>query len=348
MQESHNSKDNFLQIINSFTPWINQENPIYPVNRYIIRRNISGLPFSDKILKTDAKAICDKLKDILFSLFPEGYFFHTNELIDTDIHILFEHLFIPNREKLHPQGGIFICPKNNLVAIIHLEDHLTFFLYDRDGKSSKIDQQIQELDEQFQKESPFAFSDKFGYITSSTVYLGTGLSKEAMLHTPAVNYFNKYVNKNDKVLINGLNGENSHLHNCVIIYNKYCLGISEANIINHIDQVAIDLKNHELSAREKLLTSPDKKLYNKLSKDFGLALFSKSLEFNEALELASSIDLAISLNLIENCQKPFFFDIFFYLRRAHLNTYFSNLDISIGEKRSLFIKEKIKNLNPNF
>ena len=64
------------------------------------------------------------------------------------------------------------------------------------------------------------------------------------------------------------------------------------------------------------------------------------------MQMASSIDLGIKLGVLESTNKTFFFDMFFSLRRAHLEAYFSDDDSSIEEKRANFFKEKIKDLKP--
>lgn len=344
MQAQNNPNTSIQDVLFNFSPWINNKNPSYPLNRYILRRNIAGFAFSEKISKADASSISQKLSKILYELYPNGQYFKSNEVKDKSTHLLFEHLFIPNREKLHPEGGIFIDIENNFIAIFHLEDHLTVFFHDTELQGEKILLQISALDEKIQEHIPLAYSDKFGFITASTANLGTGLAKEAILHAPAINILHKEIEENDKVFIHGLHAEKNALHNLVIAANKYCLGISEKNIISNVDEVAKNIYSEEIASKKQLQTSPPKDFLNTLSKNFGLVSFCKSLEFHEALNIASSIDLAISLDLLQSPNKTFFFDLFFSLRRAHLEAFFSKDNIPIEEKRALLFKEKIKDL----
>ena len=64
------------------------------------------------------------------------------------------------------------------------------------------------------------------------------------------------------------------------------------------------------------------------------------------MQMASTVDLGIKLGAFESDSKTFFFDMFFSLRRAHLEAYFSDQDTPIEEKRAQLFKEKIKDLKP--
>ena len=252
MQAQNNASPSLEDILFSFSPWINNKNPSYPLNRYILRRNIGGFAFSEKISKADASSISKKLENILRKIYPNGKYFKSCELDDSSAHLLFEHLFIPNRESLHPEGGVFINVETNFIAIFHLEDHLTLFFHDNDLCPEQILQTISTIDEKIQVDIPFAFSDKFGFITSSAVNLGTGLAKEAILHAPAINILQTKVVENTKVLIHGLNSEKNALHNLIIASNKYSLGISEKNITSNVDEVAKSIYSAEVFSKKTI------------------------------------------------------------------------------------------------
>jgi|GEM_PF-3061468 len=334
----------FKEVLERFTPWINSASPIYPLNRYVLRRNVAGFPFSERISKNDAKLVGEKLKHLLFSLFPEGLYFKSSELEQGSSQLFFEHLFISHQEVLHPEGGIFIDPNSKVVAIIFLEDHLTFFIHDQKHCSEEMLSFLHFLNEKMEERVPFAFSEKFGFLTSSSSTLGTGLSKEAILHLPAINLLDKTIEESDHTLIHGLNAEKKALHNLIITTNKYCLGVSEKHICSHVQSIAKTLVESEISAHEALKKNPPKELLNTISKHYGQILFCKSLEFHEALDIASSIDLAICLGWIESKTNTYYFDLFFPVRRAHLEAFSPHHSFSIEEKRAALFKEKSEDL----
>lgn len=346
MQAQPNNILSFQEVLKQFSPWVNAKSPSYPLNRYVLRRNVSGLAFSEKISKLDASSVAQKLMHSLFKIFPSGYYFKASELTDKNFHLLFEHLFLANRESLPAEGGVFIDLEHNIIVLIHLEDHLTIFFHDNHFCAEKMFDLITSTDEQLGEEVPFAFSDKFGFITASALTIGTGLSKEAMIHAPAINFLNSAIEKNDKVDIHGLYSEKEVLHDLIITTNKYCLGTSEKNISRHVDEAAKKIHAIEIDAREQMKKLAPKNLYNTFAKTYGAITFCKGLEFHEAMQMASIIDLGIELGAFENPSKTFFFDLFFSLRRAHLEAYFSDQDIPIEEKRAQLFKEKIKDLKP--
>lgn len=344
MQTQPNRPSTFEEVFSNFSPWENKENPSYPLNRYILRRNIAGFPFAEKISKADAKNISDKLASSLLEIFQSGQFFSGEELTDKNFHFLFEHLFLSNRDHLPKEGGVFIDLESKVIALILLEDHLTIFFHDTSFAAEKIFAQINSVDEKIGTSIPYAFSDTFGYITSSALNMGTGLSKEAIIHAPATNFLNKQIIGNKKVQVHGLNNEKEVLHNLVITTNKYCLGTSEKNISREVDQTANAIIEIEKKSKEEIKELKSKDLYNTFSKNFGAITFCKSLEFHEAMQMASNIDLGIELGAFESPNKTLFFDLFFALRRAHLETYYPDDQSSIEEKRAKLFKEKIKDV----
>lgn len=343
MPTPHDEKASFTKALKEFSPWRNVKNPTYPLNRYILRRNVSGFPFAEKLSKKDGDTLREKLINVLFTTFPNGAAYKSEELKDNEMQLLYEHLFLANREPLHEEGAIFIDHTQNFIALIHLSDHLTLFYHDNDLGSQTLHDTILKNDEKMQKTLPFAFSDHFGYITAQAINLGTALSAEAIIHAPAINFLNEDVEVDDKVTIHGLASEKQVLHDLIIVTNKYCLGLSEKNIIDKVFEAGKLLCEKELAAQQKIKENKD--YLNALSKDFGQALYAKSLPFHDALSLASSLDLGLSLGLIHGENKTLFFDLFFSLRRAHLTAFSSNdPESSIEEKRALHFKDSIKNL----
>lgn len=348
MQAAHKPLPSFSQTILAFTPWTNPSRPSYPLNRYVLRRNFAGFAFSERLSSKDANLISEKLVSALYTAFPGGFFFSSSELTDKHFHLLFEHLFLANREVLNSNGGIFFDLASKTIAIIHLEDHLTLFFHDTELQGEKIVEQIARVEEKIGESIPFAYHDKFGYITSSALTLGTGLTKEGIIHAPAINYLQDDVKIGDNVLIHGLHTEKDVLHNLVICSNKYTLGMSEKNIAKYVDDTSHSIFDAEMMAKQKLRKTPSKELSNSILKDYGQILFCKSLQFHEALALASSLDLGSSLGILESASKTLYFDVFFSCRRAHLEALYEEDSLPIEEKRALLCKEKIKDIKPSF
>ena len=344
MQIPHNQELSFEEAILSFTPWTNQASPAYPVNRYILRRNVTGFPFAEKISPADAKNVGEKLLSSLSKCFPQGLYFSAKEMHDKNFHLLFEHLFLSNRDRLRKEGGVFIDFASNTLAILHLEDHLTLFFHDSPFSSAEICNTIQEVEEKISKDLPFAFSERFGFLTSSALHIGTGLSKEAILHSPATNFLGKEVDRAEKVEVHGLGKENEVLYNLLITTNKFCLGTSEKNIAGEVDIVAKELFELEKKSEEEVKKLSPKKLFHTFSKNYGAITFCNALEFHEAMEMASNLDLGIRLGAFKSEKKTLFFDLFFALRRAHLEAKYPDDSSPIEEKRARLFKEIVKDV----
>ena len=220
-----------IDAIKMFSPFENSKQGQYPGNRYILRRNVAGFAFGEKLNTKDAVIIKDRICKNLSSLYPDGILFQAADICSHTFHLLFEHLFIANRESIREEGAIFIDPKNNLLILIHLDNHLTVFMHDQFEKDCNILEKLSNIDETIGRKLPFAFSSKFGFITSSVLNLGTGLTIEAMIHAPGISFLKASLPESDKIQVFGLNSEKDVLHNLLILSNKYHLGINQWNLI---------------------------------------------------------------------------------------------------------------------
>lgn len=343
MKQCSESKK-LAEMLCSFSPFVNKDQNSYPTNRYTLKRNIAGFAFSEKVHPKDASLITNKFTNSLRSYYPNGTCFAAKDLYEDSFRLLFEHLFIANVDSIMSEGAIFLDPTNDVICLIHLDNHLTVFMHDRKNANVDILGKLSELDNFLQESITFAFSTKYGYITSSVLDLGTALTIEAMIHAPAINYLKKDIPKNEKVQTFGLHGEKDVLHNLLILSNKYSLGISEKNNYKFVNELSEKVKELEHMQREHLLTKEKEVVENVIAKNFGVLQYCKFLSFHESLELASMLDFGISLGFIESKEPSLFFDLFFSLRRAHLETYYSDKKISIEEKRANFLKEKTADL----
>jgi len=101
--------------------------------------------------------------------------------------LLYEY-FTPTKDysAFHGSEGLIVEPKGHLHALINTEDHLILNFVDEKNHLEEAWHTLLSLENELSKEIEFAFSQKFGFLTSDLKKCGTGLEVSLILHLPAL------------------------------------------------------------------------------------------------------------------------------------------------------------------
>lgn len=317
-------KSNLPQIFLEKKPWNEVSDPIWLGSSIILHRNIHPFLFPDMIKETEAKHTISMMEKHLSPLLDAPKMFSEETLLPSDKELLFEHFILTEGyEKFDARKAFLLSQKGDVLGLLNVEDHLHIHflstaesLEDLFKKSSYIERKLNEL-------LPFAFSKRFGYLTSDPKLAGIGLSIQAFLHLPTLITLKKFPEAVDTIdsgiSVRGLGKENSYLGNLVLLENKYKLGISEENALEIVQNSANMLMQLEKDCR-KTLTLPElNNLKDHIARAYGLLAHGYFLEIQECLQAISLLDLAKELHLLETSDLFSFKNLFFQIRRAHLH-----------------------------
>ncbi len=199
------------------------------------------------------------------------------------------------------QNSSFLLSKNEDVCIsINEEDHIKINSFASGQNIEEAYNKANDIDDIFIKGLHMAFSDKYGFLTSSPFNLGTGLNVSVILHLPALankgimSKLSTTVSKLGFVLKEMYEGGAGDFY---ILTNTVTLGITEKNAVDNLNAVCNQIVAQERSAREALKENPS--VEDKIYRTLGILKLARKLSVEEFLNNISLVRLGISLGYFE-------------------------------------------------
>lgn len=288
--------------------WYKESNDdIIVSTRIRLARNIGKYPFPAMLNDAGVKKVTDELKSSILdsnsTLSKEFSFLDMKELSGAEKQKLAEKHLISFDMANSDRGSCLIGKDETMSIMLMEEDHLRiqiilggFKLKEAWGTANRVDDVIEES-------VNYAFSEELGYLTACPSNTGTGMRASVMMHLPALtmtNNINKIISSASALglTVRGLYGEGSKAYgNLYQLSNQVTLGMSETEIIENLENIAGQIKKHELDAREKLKDNAD--LEDRLCRSYGIIKYAKKMTSKEAKSLISDVILAKNMGIID-------------------------------------------------
>ncbi len=220
------------------------------------------------------------------------------------------------------------------------------------GKITELENSLNlaiEIDKKLEELVPYAYNEKYGFLTSCPTNVGTGLRASVMVHLPALGKTGnirkvlEVVNGFD-MNIRGVYGEGSSAQGDLYqISNKQSLGISEEEIIKNLKIITDKVIEQERLAR-KILSKKGIELEDKIYRAYGILTNSRKLTSEECNILLSDIKLGTDMGIIKELDDLKVKKLLMYTKPANLQKYVGQtLDAYARDiKRAEIVKEIIK------
>lgn len=296
-------------------------------SRVRLARNIRGFAFPGWAKKPERVKALEAILPVLTKApLVEGAFADAmDNLSAVDKQILVErHLISREHAAKNVGSGFVLNPAQTLALMINEEDHLRMQSLAPGLQVKAAWQAINQLDSHLEKALDYAFSPELGYLTACPTNLGTGIRVSAMLHLPAlvlaeqINQIIQAVNKLG-LAVRGLYGEGTEaLGNVFQVSNQMTLGETEADIVERINKVLLQIIEHEENARETLMEKKAKMVLNHIGRAYGILANAHSISSKEAMNLLSLMKLGIDLNLFPGVDRALADELFVLTQPAHL------------------------------
>ncbi|HEY2810778.1 MAG TPA: protein arginine kinase [Rhabdochlamydiaceae bacterium] len=320
-------KSNLPPSLIAHTPWEAQSNPIWPATTFTLHRNLSHYNFPPKLGSPQLQQTLSALSENLLksSSLQNPIFLQAESLSANDKEFLYEHFLCPEgfQNTLAGQGFV-IDARSHFLALINIDDHLQMRLIESQGKWEEAFNALNQMEIALGSHLDFAFSPRFGYLTSDPRLCGTGLVIQAYLHLPALIHTAQLPEtlqkqKEESISSSGMGGSlNDLFGDLLVLHNSYTLGLTEENILNDIRSTALKLSALEKTLRAHLKEENNLDMKDQISRAFGLMVHSYQLQTKEALDALSLIKLGLDLGWIEGITDSSLNTLFFKCRRAHL------------------------------
>jgi protein arginine kinase len=242
-----------------------------------------------------------------------------------DKEILFERHLISQELAVKNEGcGVFVTPDECMSIMVNEEDHIRIQSLQPGLNLTEAWRAADRLDDQLESEVSYAFSPKLGYLTACPSNVGTGMRASVMLHLPGLvlmEEMDPVVNGISKIglAVRGMWGEGTEAAgNMFQVSNQITLGRREDEIIAHLEQIVIELIEHENNARVRLMNDRALTVEDHVARAFGTLSNARVMTSAEALNLLSTLRLGLDLGIVDQFSRREIDMLFIAIQPAHL------------------------------
>jgi protein arginine kinase len=290
--------------------WLTLGEPHSPVvvsSRVRLARNIQGAAFPGWAGDEECKHIWQRLEEHVRAC-PSMQACASAEMSGLsmlDKLILFERHLISREHAARKEGsGIILREDEVLSVMVNEEDHLRLQCM-RSGMDLRGTWElVNRLDSEIEEFESYAFSQHLGYLTACPSNVGTGMRASVMLHLPGLVMMNEMspVAKGMAKIglaVRGLWGEGSEAAGSMYqVSNQMTLGESETDIIGNLEQIVLEIVEHEKNARVRLMEHREHVLRDQIGRAVGILCNAHVLSSKEALDLLSNLRLGLDMGIL--------------------------------------------------
>lgn len=264
--------------------------------RLRLARNIDGLPFPHKLAEIPARQITDQVER---ALSPVDKFtrYDVSDISRLDGTILQEkHLISPDLLQDSPFGAALISADENVSIMVNEEDHIREQVILSGLSLDQAYDRVNRIDDVLSKNLNFAYDRRFGYLTSCTTNLGTGMRASVMMFLPALtieNMIDACITDVGRLnmTVRGVYGEGSKADGYLYqVSNQRTLGLKESDILDSVKSAINHIVDAELRARQ-LLKRDEAELKDKIYRAWGIVTNAYKLSTGEAMQYLAMIRL---------------------------------------------------------
>lgn len=297
-------------------------------SRVRVARNIRAKPFPWRANPQMLSAIWSSASGFLQKQehFTNGMTFFLPDIEPLDRQLLVErHLISHNHMSSDvPRGVVFDCGER-LSVMVNEEDHMRIACITPGFDMLTAADAVNVLDNRIASEFDYAFSDKYGFLTTCPSNAGTGMRVSVLVHVPGL----VMTEEIEPILaglaklgitIRGFYGEGTKVIGDIFqISNSTTLGKSETELLQGIEYIINGIISYENEARKKLMSGPAKNATeDKIYRSSALLAGARKIDFQEAMYLMSKVILGADLGLEIKWKKETLAELMVITQPAHL------------------------------
>lgn len=310
--------------------WVKAEGPnckIVLSSRVRMARNLRGLPFPGWAKKPDRQKSLEIIRPVVESLpeMKEHFSDSMDNITAIDKQVLVErHLISREHAAKNVGSGVVINERETISVMINEEDHLRMQAIKSGLQLKNVFKIIDKVDTELEEHLDIAFSPQIGFLTACPTNVGTGMRGSAMVHLPAMvlsDQINQVVQAVNKLglAVRGLYGEGTEaLGNVFQVSNQTTLGEKEADVIERLHKVILQIIEHEENARITLLEKKHRVVYDQVGRAYGILTNAHTVSSKEALNLLSLLRMGVDLELLPASARGVVDELFILAQPAHV------------------------------
>ena len=320
---------NLDQLLKQPGAWLSHgpESGIVVSSRIRLARNLESAAFPGWAGEEECEKLWVRLSATLSGLksLTPPMAISMGELGELDKQILFERHLISREQAEKGRGsGLVVRTDEQLSVMVNEEDHMRLQAMSPGLNLRGIWKTIDALDSEIEANVDYAFSPRLGYMTACPTNVGTGMRASVMLHLPGLvlmNEINPVVKGMSKIglAVRGLWGEGTEaIGNMFQISNQITLGEKEEEIIANIEQIVLEIIEHEKNARVRLVDKKDSIVRDHVGRAFGILAYAHILTSKEALDLLSGLRLGIDMGILKSMDRRSIDELLLLTQPGHL------------------------------
>ncbi|MBI4721961.1 MAG: ATP--guanido phosphotransferase [Candidatus Stahlbacteria bacterium] len=220
--------------------------------------------------------------------------------------------------------GVGIFSGESISFMLNEEDHLRMQSIVSGLELALAYKKLNELDDTFSTSLGFAFSPKFGYLTSCPTNVGTGMRASVLLHLPALVHSSKIRKIVDNLasigfIVRGFHSESAHIEgNFFHLSTQPTIGRKEEDLISGLHKIVMQLIEYENSARELLLKNAHLQVEDKIWRAMSILKSARLLSVDEFVNLSSAVRLGVGLGILKDVKISTLNQLLIFVQPAHL------------------------------
>lgn len=265
-------------------------------------RNIEGYPFEDKMneeqQKTLLESVCYAVRESEEVLQTKFRFLNLALMKEYEQKALVGRLAIPPQMYVKEHRmGLLLSEDESVSILVNGREHLCIQVSCGGSHIQAAVKAANLVDDSLNRYLQYAFSRKYGYLTSSPLYMGTGMSASYLLHLP-------YLEKKQQIaqLEKGLGqygfSLRAHFHgqtqapgSIYRVKNRKTLGLSEGEIISALEHITGQLAQQEKKMSDQVLHSGRLQEEDQMYRAYGLLKYARDLSYDETMEYLSFVHI---------------------------------------------------------
>jgi len=277
-------------------------------SRIRLARNLHNAAFPGWAGEEECEKIWQSLRPTLQAAptLSGSYAVGMEELDELDRQILFERHLISHEHAGRGRGsGLVGTPDERVAVMVNEEDHLRLQVIRPGLDIREAWEVMNRLDDEIGGRVRYAFSPRLGYLTACPSNVGTGLRASVMVHVPGLvlmNEINPVIKGVTKIglAVRGLWGEGTEaVGNMFQVSNQITLGEKEGEIVHGLEQIVLEIVEHEKNARARLRDRKEPVLRDHVGRSLGILQNAHILASKEALDLVSGLRLGLEMGILK-------------------------------------------------
>lgn len=267
----------------------------------ILYRNINGYKF-EKFLSIDKKEeIEKKIINFIKNLKYDSVIYDLNKMDDIEKDYFADNLF-DNKFFYRKDGKFIYLNRNDITILLNYNDHLTIIINKPQFSLNEQYINIVDIEDKISSKFSYMASTKYGFLTSYVKNCGLGLNINVLLHLPGIglskdnDYLEMYTNRGytiKKVIFNN----NEELKDYYLFSSIQNFGVSEDDLINRFNLGITQLDELDNNLLMEYYLKNKDSFDDKIYRSYGLLLYAKLMNYNEALEHLTNLRIGIKLGI---------------------------------------------------